>query len=127
MGLYAGELAEEAFAKLQERYGYRPSGPIRIELYRSHADFSVRTLGLTGLGALGVAFGPVLVMDSPSAMEPGEFNWGSTLWHELAHVYAIRKSGGRVPRWFTEGLSVLEERRARPDRRWPRTRCSRRC
>lgn len=113
MGLYAGELAEEAFAKLQERYGYRPAGPIRIELYRSHADFSVRTVGLTGLGALGVAFGDVLALDSPSARDLGRFNWGSVLWHELAHTFTLGATGNRVPRWFSEGLSVLEERRAR--------------
>ena len=113
MGLYAGELAEEAFAKLQERYGYRPAGPIRIELYRSHADFSVRTVGLTGLGALGVAFGDVLALDSPSARDLGRFNWGSVLWHELAHTFTLGATANRVPRWFSEGLSVLEERRAR--------------
>ena len=113
MGLYAGELADEAFAKLQERYGYRPSGPIRIELYRSHSDFSVRTVGLTGLGALGVAFGDVLALDSPSARDLGRFNWGSVLWHELAHTFTLGATANRVPRWFSEGLSVLEERRAR--------------
>ncbi|HUF25496.1 MAG TPA: tetratricopeptide repeat protein [Gemmatimonadaceae bacterium] len=114
MGLYAGELAEEAFARLQARYGYRPAGPVRIELYRSHADFSVRTVGLTGLGALGVAFGDVVALDSPSARELGHFNWGSVLWHELAHTFTLGASANRVPRWFSEGLSVLEERRARP-------------
>ena len=113
MGLYAGELAEEAFAKLQARYGYRPAGPIRIELYRSHADFSVRTVGLTGLGALGVAFGDVLALDSPSARDLGRFNWGSVLWHELAHTFTLGATANRVPRWFSEGLSVLEERGAR--------------
>ena len=114
MGLYAGELAEEAFTKLQGRYGYEPSGPIRVELYRSHADFSVRTVGMTGLGALGVAFGDVLALDSPSARELGRFNWGSVLWHELAHTFTLGATANRVPRWFSEGLSVLEERRARP-------------
>jgi tetratricopeptide (TPR) repeat protein len=43
----------------------------------------------------------------------GEFNWGSTFWHELAHTFTLGASGHRVPRWLSEGLSVLEERRAR--------------
>ena len=111
---YVESLAEEAYTALAQRYAAEPPLPIRIELFPRHADFSVRTLGLTGLGALGVAFGPVLVMDSPSAHEPGEFNWGSTLWHELAHAFHLSMTGNRVPRWFTEGLAVHEQRSGRP-------------
>jgi cellulose synthase operon protein C len=111
---YLTELAEEAYAKLAARYGYTPRGPIRVELYRSHADFSVRTVGIPGLGALGVSFGDLLALDSPAARERGQFNWGSTLWHELAHTFTLGATDNRVPRWFSEGLSVLEERRARP-------------
>jgi tetratricopeptide (TPR) repeat protein len=43
----------------------------------------------------------------------GEFNWGSTLWHEIAHVITLGTTDNRIPRWLTEGLSVYEERRAR--------------
>lgn len=114
LSLYAGELSEEAYDRLAERYGYRPEAPVRVEFFPSHADFSVRTVGLAGLGALGVAFGTVLALDSPSAREKGAFNWGSTLWHEIAHAVTLGASGHRVPRWFTEGLSVREERLARP-------------
>jgi tetratricopeptide (TPR) repeat protein len=110
---YAGELAEDAFKKLEARYGYTPQTPIRLELFDRHADFSVRTVGLAGLGALGVSFGNVLAMDAPSARERGAFNWGSTLWHELAHAFHLGMTEHRAPRWFTEGLAVLEERRAR--------------
>jgi tetratricopeptide (TPR) repeat protein len=111
---YLVELADEAYAKLAARYAYTPRGPVRIEVYRSHADFSVRTVGIPGLGALGVSFGDLLALDSPAARERGEFNWGSTLWHELAHTFTLGATDNRVPRWFSEGLSVLEERRARP-------------
>ena len=114
MAPYVGAIAEEAYTALENRYGTEPPTPIRLELFPRHADFSVRTLGLTGLGALGVAFGSVLVMDSPSAREPGEFNWGSTLWHELAHAFHMGMTANRVPRWFTEGLAVHEQRSARP-------------
>lgn len=114
LAMYLGPLLEEAYDSLAARYEYRPPTPIRFELYRSHADFSVRTVGLAGLGALGVSFGTVLVMDAPSARDPGSFNWGSTAWHELAHTFTLGLSAHRVPRWLSEGLSVLEERRARP-------------
>ena len=111
---YVESLAEQAYDSLAARYGYRAEAPIRIEIYRSHEDFSVRTVGLSGLGALGVSFGRVIAMDSPAARRVGEFNWGSTLWHELGHVFTLGATGGRVPRWLSEGLSVYEERRARP-------------
>jgi tetratricopeptide (TPR) repeat protein len=111
---YVSELAEDAYARLSERYRFRPAVPIRVEVYPSHGDFSVRTVGLAGLGALGACFGPVLAIDSPAAREIGQFNWGSTLWHELAHTVTLGATDGEVPRWLGEGLSVLEERRARP-------------
>ena len=110
---YLGPLLEEAFDTLSKRYAYTPQTPIRLELFRRHADFSVRTVGLAGLGALGVSFGTTLAMDAPSARDPGTFNYGSTAWHELAHTFTLGKSEHRVPRWFSEGLSVFEERRAR--------------
>jgi hypothetical protein len=56
-----------------------------------------------------------VTLDSPKARPPGDFNWGETLWHELAHVFTIQMSKQRVPRWLTEGISVWEERRARPE------------
>ncbi|MEP7354091.1 MAG: hypothetical protein ABI824_12750 [Acidobacteriota bacterium] len=54
-------------------------------------------------------------MDSPSSRGPGEFHWASTLWHEMSHVYVIAMTGGRVPRWFTEGEAVYEETASHPD------------
>ena len=114
LSLYFGDLAEDAYDKMAAKYGYEPATPIRIEVFANHADFSVRTVGLVGLGALGVSFGPVIAMDSPSSRSVGDFNWGSTLWHELAHTFHLGMTQHRVPRWFTEGLAVFEERQARP-------------
>lgn len=114
LGLHAGPLAEEAWALLTARYGFTPSGRVRVEFFRSHDDFSVRAVGLGGLGALGVAFGNVLAMDAPAARPRGEFHWGAVLWHEFTHTITLGMTANRVPRWVSEGLSVLEERRARP-------------
>lgn len=104
------EIAERAYDSLASRYGFEPATPIRIEVYPRHEDFSVRTVGLSGLGALGVSFGPVIAMDSPAARGIGDFNWGTTLWHEIAHTFTLGLTRGRIPRWLTEGLSVYEER-----------------
>src|SRR5687768_14155071 len=113
---YLLELLDDGYRKMAARYGYQPPTPIRLEVYRSHGDFSVRTVGLPGLGALGVSFGSVLAMHSPSARQVGEYNWGSTVWHELAHAFTLGMTDHRIPRWMAEGISVLEERRARPGR-----------
>lgn len=111
---YAAELLQEAATKLTAKYHFMPQGPIVVELFPNHEDFAVRALGLPGLGALGVCFGQVIAQDSPAAREPGQFNWGSTLWHEYTHVITLQMTDYRIPRWFSEGLSVYEERRARP-------------
>jgi len=111
---YALDLIEEASNKLTSKYHFTPKGPVVVEIFQNHEDFAVRALGIPGLGALGVCFGPVIAQDSPSARGAGEFNWGSTLWHEFTHVITLQMTEYRIPRWFSEGLSVYEERRARP-------------
>ena len=88
---------------------------MQLEVYPNHEDFAVRTLGMPGLGALGVTFGYVVAMDSPSGRKPGSFHWASTLWHELSHVYVLSATKHRVPRWFTEGMAVHEETAASPE------------
>lgn len=116
---HALPLAKEALAALSRTWSFTPKGPLLIEMFPRHDDFAVRTIGLPGfIGALGACFGQVVTLDSPRARPPGEFNWGATLWHELAHVITVQLSGQRVPRWLTEGISVFEEKRAR--REWGR-------
>jgi tetratricopeptide (TPR) repeat protein len=113
---YVPALAREAMAALSKRWNFTPTGPILIEMFPRHDDFAVRNVGLPGMiGALGACFGKVVTLDSPKARPPGEFNWGATLWHELAHVITIQLSNQRVPRWLTEGISVWEETRARAE------------
>jgi hypothetical protein len=96
-------------ATYQKKYHMTLPGPVQVEVYPDHEDFAVRTTGMPGLGALGVTFGEVVAMDSPSARKPGDFNWGATLWHEMSHVFILTATNHRVPRWFTEGLAVHEE------------------
>jgi tetratricopeptide (TPR) repeat protein len=113
---YALPLAKDALATLEKRYQFEAKGPILVEMFPKHDDFAVRTLGLPGMiGALGACFGRVVTLDSPRARGPGEFNWGETLWHEMAHVITLQMSNNRLPRWLSEGASVYEERRARPE------------
>jgi tetratricopeptide (TPR) repeat protein len=102
-------------AAYETKYRMKLHGSVQVEVYPNHEDFAVRTLGMPGLGALGVTFGDVIAMDSPSARKPGDFNWGATLWHEMSHVFILTATNHRVPRWFTEGLAVHEEGEHSPE------------
>jgi tetratricopeptide (TPR) repeat protein len=102
-------------AAYDKKYNMKLPAPVQVEVYPDHEDFAVRTMGMPGLGALGVTFGEVVAMDSPSGRKPGDFNWGSTLWHEMSHVYILTATKHRVPRWFAEGLAVHEEGAANPE------------
>ncbi len=112
---YVTRETERAISTYETKYGFKLPGPVQLELYPDHEDFAVRTLGMPGLGALGVTFGLAVAMDSPSGRPPGEFHWASTLWHELSHVFALVATRHRVPRWFTEGLAVHEETATNPE------------
>ena len=109
---YVIETAQQALDELTVRYGMTIRAPILVEVFPRHDDFAVRTLGLPGmLGALGACFGNVVTLDSPRARPPGDFNWLSTLWHEMAHVVTLQMSNQRLPRWLSEGISTYEEKR----------------
>ena len=112
---YFEDVLKRAMATYEKKYKMKLLGPVQVEVYPDHEDFAVRTMGLPGLGALGVTFGEVIAMDSPSGRKPGDFNWASTLWHEMSHVYILTATNHRVPRWFTEGLAVHEETEASPE------------
>ena len=113
---YVDAVLERAMTTYAQKYKMTLPGPVQIEMYPNHEDFAVRTEGLPGLGALGVTFGTVVAMDSPSSRKPGTFNWADTLWHEMNHVYVLTATKHRVPRWFAEGLAVHEEGQGNP--RW---------
>lgn len=98
-----------------ERFGYLPKDPVQVEVFNRFGDFSVRSVGFTGFGALGVCFGSLITAVSPLAQEfRGKFSYLDTAWHEYAHVVHLALSKGRVPRWFTEGLATLEEKKRNP-------------
>lgn len=106
---YVTDLVTDSIQAFTERYQFELEEDVVVELYPEHDDFAVRTLGLPGIGLLGVAFGYLVAMDSPSGSREGEFHWGTTLWHEIAHIFTLEATGNLVPRWFSEGVSVFEE------------------
>jgi len=106
---YVIDLVQRAVQILSKRYDFELQKPMIVELYHDHDDFGVRTVSTPGIGLLGVTFGYLTAMDSPKARASGDFHWGSTLWHEIVHVFTLEASNHLLPRWFSEGLSMYEE------------------
>jgi cellulose synthase operon protein C len=106
---YVLDLVNRTIDTYSKRYGFTLKQPVIVELYPDHDDFAVRIAGLPGIGLLGVTFGYVVAMDSPTGRADDDFHWGTTLWHEMAHVFTLEATNHLVPRWFSEGVSVFEE------------------
>ena len=104
---------QEALDALDVKYAYAAQRPIQVEVFPQTEQFSVRTVGLPQLGAHAVCFGHLVTSRSPGEKP---FNWKMVLWHELSHIYHIQMTDGRVPRWLTEGLAMMESAWANP--RW---------
>ena len=112
---YAIDLTRASIEEFTRRYEFELAEPVVIEMYPDHEDFAVRTAGMPGIGILGATFGYVVAMDSPSGRPPDQFQWGTTLWHEMAHVFTLEATNHLVPRWFSEGVSVFEEWQSGPN------------
>ena len=69
---YFEEEVRKARTTFEAKYKMKLNVPLEVEVYPNHDDFAVRTLGMPGLGATGVSFGPVVAMDSPSARKGGD-------------------------------------------------------
>ncbi|MFM8385566.1 MAG: tetratricopeptide repeat protein [Planctomycetia bacterium] len=115
---YLVPLLEEAWDTLTRKYGLELTPVVHVDAFHRMDDFSVRSVGVPGLPALGVCFGKVITLLGPTSRPLGSFSWSRTAWHEFAHVVTLGVSEGQVPRWLTEGLSVYEEQARRP--RWGR-------
>lgn len=103
-------LLEEAYEKYQAKYQIELDTPVLVQVFDSHDDFMVRSVGLPGsIGYMGICFGRLITMDSPSARNKWSMNWRSVLWHEFVHVITLQKTKNRMPRWLSEGISVYEE------------------
>lgn len=110
-------LLEQAWTELTLRYEFEPESPVIVEIYPRADDFAVRTFGIPDVaGFLGVCFGKVITANSPATRKDNPTNWESVLWHEFCHVITLQKTGNKIPRWLSEGISVFEERRT--DGRW---------
>lgn len=115
-GLY-GDLVLAMLSREREimtrKYGVELTQPTVVDIFPEQKDFGVRTFGMPdNPGYLGVCFGSVITANSPASQEPNPANWEDVLWHEFIHVITLTASKNKMPRWFSEGISVYEERQA---------------
>ncbi|MCH8333893.1 hypothetical protein IIC65_08170, partial [Candidatus Sumerlaeota bacterium] len=109
------QLLQEAFDKYEKKYEVELSTPVLVQIFDDHDEFMVRSVGLPGtIGYMGICFGQLITMDSPSAREKWAMNWRSVLLHEFVHVITLQKTKNRMPRWLSEGISVYEETQYSP-------------
>ena len=111
-GNRALQVLEDAYRALSLRYDMELPQKTTVEIYPNPADFETRTFGMPGNpGYLGVCFGPVFTINSPSTRQR---NWEAVLYHEFCHSITLSITNNRMPRWLSEGISVYEEERANP-------------
>jgi tetratricopeptide (TPR) repeat protein len=117
-GLYGDrvlDLLSRARETLTRKYGVSLTRRTVVDIFPEPKDFAVRTFGMPdNPGYLGVCFGSVITANSPASQAPDLANWEDVLWHEFCHVITLHASQNKMPRWFSEGISVYEERQANP-------------
>ncbi|MCX7803882.1 MAG: tetratricopeptide repeat protein [Planctomycetota bacterium] len=117
IGPYAVEIQRRAWDRLTRRLGFEPKRPVFIEYFPTPDDFSARTVGLPGLGALGCCFGEAVTAVSPKAAADRlhqPFNWARVIEHEFTHVLTLQATDYRISRWATEGFSTYLEGDGQP-------------
>src|SRR5205085_2543492 len=106
---------EDIYAKLAEKFSYRPPERILIELFNNHEMFSGRLVALPDLHTIGASTGRIVALVSPNGRDIRRpFNWARVLRHELVHVFNLEQTRFQTPHWLTEGLAVMQEGYPRP-------------
>jgi len=108
---YVPPMMQQAWDLYVKKYGFTPNTPITVEFFTRRDHYGARTTGLPEIGAQGTCFGDLITAMSPSSAEA---SWELVIWHELGHVFHLKLSNNRAPRWFTEGLAEYETNVARP-------------
>jgi tetratricopeptide (TPR) repeat protein len=118
-----GVLAEYVLAALEQAYDflgrdldYRPSVPVRIEIFpdheRFHAASSLSKRDIEVAGAVGICkFNKVMVL-SPRVLLRG-YRWLDAVVHEYVHYVIVKLSDDKAPIWIHEGVAKHEESRWR--------------
>lgn len=113
---YAIEALEAAYEILGEELDYRPSDPIRVEVYPRAlvlADVSLLTEeNIRTSGTIALCQYNRLMISSPRSVLRG-YGWVDTLIHEYVHYVVNQRTTENVPIWMHEGLAKYLERQWR--------------
>ncbi|GMV41158.1 MAG: hypothetical protein AMXMBFR64_28740 [Myxococcales bacterium] len=113
---YADQAMEAAWDAYGDLFGYRPSEPVRIEVYPRVEDLAaVSTLSVEDIqnsGTIALCKYNRLMITSPRDLLYG-YDWLDTLAHEYIHFVITKRSRNRVPIWLQEGLAKFFENRWR--------------
>jgi tetratricopeptide (TPR) repeat protein len=109
---YFNDYMESVHKSICDTFKYEPKVKTYIEVFPTHAGFSVRTTGSSWIGTVGASTGRVIALVSPrsGSATMGTFNWAQVLRHEYTHTVTHGETDNRIQHWFTEGLAVYEER-----------------
>lgn len=107
------QAAEAAYAPVTGALGYAPGGKTLVVIYPDRSALN-RNFGWSGSqSAMGVYWGGVIELLSPSAWFKGntasEFTRTGPMVHEYTHLVFDHLTSGNYPRWFTEGLAQYLE------------------
>jgi tetratricopeptide (TPR) repeat protein len=112
----AADVLDKAHDAYAEDFGWKPSGPVRVELVGAPKDLALlsplteQEIETTGTIAL-CKYGKLMVV-SPRATVFG-YPWMDTLAHEYVHLVVSQLSHDEVPVWLHEGLARFEQTRWR--------------
>ena len=105
---------EQAREAMGSDLGYSPPDKIRVEAYRSRADFiTVSTLTedeVTRTGTIALCKFNRMLFVSPRAVARG-YEWQKTIAHEYVHFIVSRIAGNVIPIWLHEGTARYLESR----------------
>jgi tetratricopeptide (TPR) repeat protein len=113
---YALDALEKAYEFLGRDLGYRPTTPVRIEIFpdheRFHAASSLSKRDIEVAGAVGICKFDKVMLLSPRVLLRG-YRWLDALVHEYVHYVIVKLSDDKAPIWIHEGVAKYEEARWR--------------
>ena len=110
---FALEALEAAYDRIGDELGYRPTEPVRVEVYPRETVLAQVSLlteeNIRTSGTIALCQYNRLMITSPRAVLRG-YSWVDTLIHEYVHLIINQRTQESVPIWMHEGIAKFLER-----------------
>lgn len=116
--------AEQVLKSFENRYNYTFNKPVPIFLFPDRESLRSHFSWKKGQSATGVYFSGAIYLLNPDVWYEGmpsieespekwaqEFHEKGPLYHEIAHLYLDKSTGGNYPIWYTEAYAQWMEYR----------------